>query len=129
MLILPLHKKPTLANFPWVTLLLVLVNVFIYVALQAPDNDRHASAVESYANSRLAQIELPAYRDYVERTPSISWRERWRQMPEPMRTRVLAMQVQGEGYAMLLDSSGSMDTAYATGTANTDHLDDGKGHR
>ncbi len=96
MLILPLHKKPTLANFPWVTLLLVLVNVFIYVALQAPDNDRHASAVESYANSRLAQIELPAYRDYVERTPSISWRERWRQMPEPMRTRVLAMQVQGD---------------------------------
>ena len=96
MLILPLHKKPTLANFPWVTLLLVLVNVFIYVALQAPDNDRHASAVESYANSRLAQIELPAYRDYVERTPSISWRERWRQMPEPMRTRVLAMQVHGD---------------------------------
>lgn len=96
MLILPLHKKPTLANFPWVTLLLVLVNVFIYVALQAPDNARHASAVESYANSRLAEIELPAYRDYVERTPSIAWRERWRQMPEPMRTRVLAMQVQGD---------------------------------
>lgn len=96
MLIIPLHKKPTLANFPWVTILLVLVNVFIYVALQAPDNARHAQAVEAYAESRLAEIELPAYRDYVERTPSISWRERWRQLPEPVRTQALAMQVQND---------------------------------
>ena len=96
MLILPLHKKPTLANFPWVTLLLVLVNGFIYFALQAPDNTRQARAVEAYADSRLAEIELPAYRDYVERTPSIAWRERWQRLPEPMRTQVLAMQVQND---------------------------------
>jgi membrane associated rhomboid family serine protease len=96
MLILPLHRKPTLANFPWVTVLLVLVNVFVYVALQAPDNDRHARAVAAYADSRLADIELPAYRDYVERTPTISWRERWQRLPEPMRTQVLAMQVQND---------------------------------
>jgi membrane associated rhomboid family serine protease len=96
MLILPLHKKPTLANFPWVTVLLVLVNLFIYAALQAPDNERHARAVALYADSRLAAIELPAYRDYVERTPSIAWRERWQRLPEPARTQVLAMQVQGD---------------------------------
>lgn len=96
MLIIPLHKKPTLANFPWVTILLVLVNVFIYVAIQAPDNERHVRAVEAYASSRLAAIELPAYRDHVERTPSISWRERWRRLPEPMRTQALATQIQGD---------------------------------
>jgi membrane associated rhomboid family serine protease len=96
MLIIPLHKKPTLANFPWVTALLVLVNVFVYTALQVPDNARHARAVEAYADSRLAAIELPAYRDYVERTPTISWRERWRRLPEPMRTQALATQVQSD---------------------------------
>lgn len=96
MLIIPLHKKPTLANFPWVTVLLVLVNVFIYAALQVPDDARHARAVETYATSRLAEIELPEYRDYIERTPTISWRERWRQLPEPFRTRVLATQIQGD---------------------------------
>jgi hypothetical protein len=96
MLIIPLHKQPTLANFPWVTILLVLVNVFIYVAIQAPDNERHARAVATYASSRLAAIELPAYRDYVQRTPSISWRERWQRLPEPMRTQALATQIQGD---------------------------------
>lgn len=96
MLIIPLHKKPTLANFPWVTVLLVLVNIFIYFALQAPDNERHTRAVAAYAGSRLAAIEVPAYRDYVQRTPSISWRERWQRLPEPMRTQALATQIQGD---------------------------------
>lgn len=94
MLIIPLHKKPTLATFPWVTLLLVLVNVFIYVALQRPDDQRQMRAVEAYADSRLAQIELPAYRDYVERTPSIAWREQWQQLPPKFQRQVLALQIQ-----------------------------------
>ncbi|HWT14807.1 MAG TPA: rhomboid family intramembrane serine protease [Patescibacteria group bacterium] len=96
MLIIPLHKKPTLATFPWITALLVLVNVVVYFALQVPDDQRHARVVAAYADSRLAAIELPAYRAYIERTPSISWRARWERLPEPTRTRVLAMQVHGD---------------------------------
>ena len=94
MLILPLHKKPTLATFPWVTLLLLLCNVFVYFGLQRPDEVRQERAVEAYANSRLAAIELPRYRDYVERTPSIAWRERWRQLPVELQAQVLALQIQ-----------------------------------
>ncbi len=93
MLIIPLHKKPTFATFPWITALLVLINIYVYVALQRPDDARQNLAVEAYAQSPLAAIELPAYRDYVERTPTIAWREQWRQMPEPWQTAALAEQI------------------------------------
>lgn len=96
MLIVPLHKKPTLATFPWITALLVLVNVFIYVAIQRPDDARAERAALAYADSRLAEIELPAYADYIERTPTISWREQWRALPSDLRQSVLAMQIHGD---------------------------------
>jgi membrane associated rhomboid family serine protease len=96
MLIIPFHRKPTYATFPWVTLLLVLVNVFVYVALQRPDDARHARAVEAYAQSRLAEIEVPAYRAYVMDTPTILWRERWLQMPAEYQDQVLAMQLNSD---------------------------------
>jgi membrane associated rhomboid family serine protease len=93
MLIIPLHKKPTVATFPWVTALLVVVNVFVYFALQRPDDAREQRAVEAYAGSRLAQIELPVYRSHVERTPTIAWREQWQRLPPQYQQQVLAMQI------------------------------------
>ena len=44
MLIIPLHKKPTFATFPWITALLVLVNIFIYFGvLRIYQNSHYAT--------------------------------------------------------------------------------------
>ena len=50
MLIIPLHRAPTRANFPWVTLALILANVFVFAFLQTGD-----ARVEQRALVRLPQ--------------------------------------------------------------------------
>jgi len=67
MLIIPLHRALTRANFPWITLGLVLVNVFVFVALEGGDDARYASAVKFYAEHHLDTRELPAYASWLER--------------------------------------------------------------
>lgn len=61
MLILPLHRVPTRANFPWVTLALLLVNVFVFAALQSGDERIRERALDGYLASDLALQEFPAY--------------------------------------------------------------------
>jgi len=65
MLIMPLHRAPTRANFPWVTLGLILVNVFVFAALQSGDTGRQMRALAYYDQQHLAQWEFPAYRDWL----------------------------------------------------------------
>ncbi|MBL0039590.1 MAG: rhomboid family intramembrane serine protease [Xanthomonadales bacterium] len=113
MLIIPLHKKPTLSTFPWITALLVLINAFVYFGLQRPDDARQAQAVGAYASSRLAEIELPVYRDYIERAPGIAWRSRWQQLPPSMQTQVLALQINNDdAFLVLLRSDRAIAPAH-----------------
>jgi membrane associated rhomboid family serine protease len=67
MLIIPLHRKPTAANWPWVTTLFVLINVFVYFALQSKDNKAEARAQIYYFEQKLDEIEFPLYLAYHER--------------------------------------------------------------
>lgn len=61
MLIVPLHRAPTRANFPWVTLGLILANVFVFCFLQSGDARIEQEALDYYAQARIAPIEFPAY--------------------------------------------------------------------
>ncbi|MGN6517882.1 MAG: rhomboid family intramembrane serine protease [Dokdonella sp.] len=65
MLIVPLHRAPTRASFPWVTLALILVNAFVFFGLQLPDEARQEQALEFYVQDGLARWEFPAYRDWL----------------------------------------------------------------
>lgn len=62
MLILPLHKPLNLQTLPWVTVLLVLVNFWVYFALQVPAERRLQIAGEYYLSSELWKVEVPAFR-------------------------------------------------------------------
>lgn len=66
MLIVPLHRAPTWANFPWVTLALILANVFVFAFLQSGDARGEQRALDYYAQARLGQWEFPAYRQWLE---------------------------------------------------------------
>ncbi|HJU38021.1 MAG TPA: rhomboid family intramembrane serine protease, partial [Tahibacter sp.] len=65
MLILPLHRRVTRRNFPFVTVALVLVNFFVFFALQGRDGAATRQALAYYGQSNLAPVELPAYRDWL----------------------------------------------------------------
>jgi membrane associated rhomboid family serine protease len=66
MLILPLHRPLTRANFPLATALLMLANVFVFLFLQSGDYAPLAEAHEQYEKSGLARYEVPAYERYLE---------------------------------------------------------------
>jgi len=61
-LILPLHRTPTRANSPRVTLALILANVFVFCFLQSGDDYVRERALDYYASADLAEEEFPAYR-------------------------------------------------------------------
>lgn len=65
MLILPLHRPLTRANFPWITFGLILVNVFVFFGLQSRDDGARERALAYYASADLAQWEFPAYREWL----------------------------------------------------------------
>lgn len=66
MLILPLHRPFTRANFPFVTVLLALANAFVFFALQTGDAPRLQALQRQYLDSGLGALEAPAYRRHLE---------------------------------------------------------------
>lgn len=61
MLIIPLHRSLSRSNFPLLTLLLILANIFVYAFLQSGDAAVEQRAVGYYQQSDLGKIEFPAY--------------------------------------------------------------------
>lgn len=61
MIIVPISRSPDWRRPPLVTLLLILVNCLIFFGLQSGDSKREAKALDYYASSILAEVELPRY--------------------------------------------------------------------
>lgn len=68
MLILPLHRPLTRANFPFVTVLLALINVFVFFALQGGDGRKLEALQRQYLDSGLGALEAPAYARHLQRS-------------------------------------------------------------
>ncbi|SFN26525.1 Rhomboid family protein [Dokdonella immobilis] len=65
MLIMPLHRRMTMANAPLVTLTLILLNCAVYFFLQSGDDRVLQQALDYYQKSELGKIEFPAYSDWL----------------------------------------------------------------
>lgn len=63
---LPLDRKPDWRHPPIITLLLILANLACFFILQVNDEQYRHDALNYYFSSDLAEIELPAYRRYLE---------------------------------------------------------------
>ena len=74
MLILPLHRPLTAANFPYATLLLIVLNALVFFGWQAGDDERTDAAARYYLEQDLGDVEGPAY---------ARWREAHPDSPEP----------------------------------------------
>jgi len=65
---IPLESKPTWRNPPWLTVLLILVNVAIFFGPQRSEEKAEAQATAHYLASRLPEWELPAFVAHLEQT-------------------------------------------------------------
>lgn len=68
MLLMPLHKPWSRQNIPWVTLLLVLINVVVYLGYQRKDDALVENAVRYYVDSGLGALEAQVHARYLEQT-------------------------------------------------------------
>ena len=66
MLIVPLAQKPTWATLPVATLCLLFINVFVFLFLQMPDAKVEHNFQEAYLRAKLAPMEFPQFRRWVE---------------------------------------------------------------
>jgi membrane associated rhomboid family serine protease len=64
-MIIPLTKKISWRNPPYVTIASILVNVFILFVIQAGDKRNEIQAYDFYIDSGLYQIEFPLYIDFL----------------------------------------------------------------
>ena len=64
MLIIPVPEKLSRRNLPWITIALILINCVVYFAFQSGDPARYQKAQSHYFTTKLAKIELTAYRAY-----------------------------------------------------------------
>ena len=63
----PLNDKPDWRNPPWMTMLIILINVVVFFGPQAMDEATANKATRFYVNSALPQLELPRYAGYLHR--------------------------------------------------------------
>ncbi|MEN9176272.1 rhomboid family intramembrane serine protease [Xanthomonas perforans] len=94
MLIMPLHKPWSRQNIPWVTLLLVLINVAVYLGYQRKDDSLVESAVHYYVHSGLGALEADAHARYLQQTANAKLRAarqaKLDSVPKPQRIAYLA---------------------------------------
>lgn len=72
---LPLEKKPDWANPPFITIVLVILNVLIFYLWQHNDARYEQEAFDYYISSGLVKTELKAYLDYKKQPDRLSARD------------------------------------------------------
>lgn len=87
MLIIPLHQPLTLARFPWVTALLILLNVIIHVGFQSRDESAYRNAADLYRSSGLVELEMPVMLQHLRARGRDDLVASLQRMTEPMRSR------------------------------------------
>jgi len=65
-MIVPLARSPDWRRPPVVTLALILLNVLVFFGLQLDDEQAEHEAFEYYFSTALPEIELPAYKRYLD---------------------------------------------------------------
>lgn len=92
---IPLENRPSWRNPPWMTVLLILVNMLVFWGPQRSEENAQERAARYYAKSSLPALELPAFVDWLERTRSPR-AEAARQLLERKRTGELLEGLQHE---------------------------------
>ncbi|MBT2303670.1 rhomboid family intramembrane serine protease [Variovorax paradoxus] len=78
---IPLESRPTWRNPPWMTVLLILVNMLVFWGPQRAEDKAEQRAAQFYVQSVLPKLELP---------PFVAWLQETRSANAPAARRLLA---------------------------------------
>jgi membrane associated rhomboid family serine protease len=67
---IPLENRPSWNNPPWITILLILVNMAVFWGPQRAEDKAEDRAAQFYVGSALPQLELPPFVDWLEKNDS-----------------------------------------------------------
>ena len=65
---IPLENRPSWRNPPWMTVLLILLNMIVFWGPQRSEDNGRERAAQYYVNSVLPQLELPPFVEWLEKT-------------------------------------------------------------
>ncbi|MFH0134160.1 rhomboid family intramembrane serine protease [Variovorax sp. VaC1] len=65
---IPLENKPSWRNPPWMTVLLILLNMLVFWGPQRSEENGRERAARYYTTSALPQLELPPFVEWLEKT-------------------------------------------------------------
>src|SRR3978361_2267700 len=63
---IPLENRPTWRNPPWMTVLLILLNMAVFWGPQRPEEKAQDKAVAFYLTSKLPALEIPPFVAWLE---------------------------------------------------------------
>nr|WP_301288471.1 rhomboid family intramembrane serine protease [Natronospira proteinivora] len=72
---MPLHKKPNRENFPYVTAVLLLLNLLVFFGLQGSDGKIEEDGARYYLESSLAETEWEWFEQAVEPADRAHWQQ------------------------------------------------------
>ncbi|WP_419175403.1 rhomboid family intramembrane serine protease [Desulfosediminicola sp.] len=101
MLVVPVFTRSNSTNVPWICILLIVINTLILFTLQAGDSSIYNRAYQYYEQSRLVDIEVQAYGDFLQKkgTPEeIAFPE-----TEEGKERLARQMLQDDQFAILLE--------------------------
>lgn len=73
---IPLETKPSWRRPPWMTLLLIAINCWVYFGWQVPEERAVERAAVQYAKTPLPEVELPAFVEYLQQRASATGKAR-----------------------------------------------------
>jgi membrane associated rhomboid family serine protease len=65
---IPLENRPSWRNPPWMTVLLILLNMLVFWGPQRSEDNARERAAQYYVTSVLPQVELPPFVEWLEKT-------------------------------------------------------------
>lgn len=78
---IPLENKPSWRNPPWMTVLLILVNMIVFWGPQRSEEKAEERAAHYYVNSVLPELELPPFVEWLEKTDPQRGKQARRMLP------------------------------------------------
>jgi membrane associated rhomboid family serine protease len=60
-ILIPIHRKPDWSRPPWITALLILINLMVFVFFQGDDEQHLEAAAHIYHSADLLELEQPVY--------------------------------------------------------------------
>src|SRR4051794_26572795 len=65
---IPLENRPSWRNPPWMTVLLILLNMIVFWGPQRSEETARERAAHFYVKSVLPELELPPFVEWLEKT-------------------------------------------------------------